>query len=281
MSPGGLDSSTVEPNPTFPARLIEDTIRRAKSWYGLATAYLLAVVAFLVACKQLGASVSGRAPYVLILLLAVPLLLTFGFQAIPDFIDHRRRKQLAVSTGELKPGYFRLAPRQQGEGFSRSDKKHEEVFEWLCDASTSVLFVTGQSGSGKSSLLDAWVIPRLRQDLATEVIKLRAYQEPLEALASRLREPDLAGKHTPEQVLDIRTMLERAAARIKPRRLLIVFDQFEEYVMFREELHADKLEDLLESAVINPINEHFFSVRTSKRLHRTDGKPSHSETSPR
>ena len=152
MSASDSNVAAAVAESSIPTRVLEDTLRRAKSWYGLATAYLLAVIAFLVACKQLGASVSGRAPYLLIFLLAVPLVLTFLFQAVPDSIDHRRRKRLAVSTGELRPGYFRLAPRQQGDDFTRADKKHEEIFDWLRQASPQTLFLTGQSGSGKSSL---------------------------------------------------------------------------------------------------------------------------------
>ena len=257
MSASNSNASAAVAESSIPSRILEETLRRAKSWYGLATAYLLAVIAFLVACKQLGASVSGRAPYLLILLLAVPLVLTFLFQAVPDSIDHRRRKRLAVSTGELRPGYFRLAPRQQGDDFTRADKKHEEIFDWLRQASPQALFLTGQSGSGKSSLLDAWVLPKFRE-AGAEVIKVRAYQKPLQALASRLCEPGVIWKHAPEPILDVRTLLERAIRQIRPRRLLIVFDQFEEFVMFHEGSQQDGLENVLEELTVSPIENLLF-----------------------
>ena len=257
MSASNPNVPTAGLESTLPSRVLEDTLRRAKSWYGLATAYLLAMVAFLVACKQLGASVSGKAPYLLVSLLAVPLLLTFLFQAIPDTVDRRRRKRLSVSTGELKSGYFRLAPRQQGDDFTRADKKHEEILAWLRQAPPQVLFLTGQSGSGKSSLLDAWVIPKLTQN-GTEVIKLRAYQTPLEALSSRLCEPGVFWKTPPESTLDVRTLLERAIRQIKPRRLLVVFDQFEEFVMLHAQSQQSKVEKFLEGFSANPIENVLF-----------------------
>src|SRR3982750_4915613 len=76
--------------------------------------------------------------------------LAFWFfrHTVPPLIDQRRRKRLKEITGELKPGYFRLSPREDEGGFTRADNKHEEVFWWLKARRTPVLYLTGQSGSG-------------------------------------------------------------------------------------------------------------------------------------
>jgi hypothetical protein len=170
-----------------------------------------------------------------------PLAVVLFGHTIPVLIDQRRRRRLKEVSGELKPGYFRLSPREDEEGFTRADNKHEEILRWLKERRAPVLYLTGQSGSGKSSLLSAWVIPRLsKEDPPVKVIPLRGYQDPASILISKLREPGLIWKRPPE-IADARQLLERALRQIRPERVLVVFDQFEEFVILHDELQRQSL----------------------------------------
>jgi hypothetical protein len=140
----------------------------------------------------------------------------------------------------LKPGYFRLAPRETGDEFARADNKHEEILRWLRESKEPVLYLTGQSGSGKSSLLDAWVAPRLD----AKVIKLRGYQDPAQALEEEL---------STGRPLELRALLERACRQLKGRRLVVIFDQFEEFVILHTGEQRARFERLLGSLIAEPI----------------------------
>ena len=90
------------------------------------------------------------------------------------------------------------------------------------------LYLTGDSGSGKTSLLNAFVLPTLRERGWT-VIEARAWQDPGAALRSALAEGSgtrrsrLAGGNLCDMI--------QTAARRAPAGLLLVLDQFEEFVI--------------------------------------------------
>lgn len=88
-------------------------------------------------------------------------------------------------------------------------------------------YLTGLSGSGKSSMLAAGVVPNLVR-LNTLIIRLRSYQDPVAVLEQELLRPGVIWKKPAIEAIGIRPLLERASRYIRPRRLLIVLDQFEE-----------------------------------------------------
>ena len=97
-----------------------------------------------------------------------------------------------------------------------------------------MLYLTGMSGSGKTSLLDAWVLPKLRRE-GTTVIKLRGFSDPAAVLANELRNV-LQNSNLPIIVDDdLPHLFETALKSLAPRRLLIVFDQFEEFFILQDE----------------------------------------------
>ena len=112
-------------------RAIERTLGLAKSWVGLLTAYVVAVTAAVYAFQKFAEPLKGRSFWILVSLLAAPLVLALVFQAIPELFDRRRRKRLTEITGHLTAGYFQLAPRQDEASFSRADGKHEEILRWI------------------------------------------------------------------------------------------------------------------------------------------------------
>src|SRR5208337_2884083 len=119
---GAADSAA-----TGVGRAIERTLGLAKSWVGMLTAYVVAVTAGVYAFQKFAEPLKGRPFWILVSLLAAPLVLALVFQAIPELVDRRRRKRLTEIAGHLQAGYFQLAPREDEASFTRADGKHEEI----------------------------------------------------------------------------------------------------------------------------------------------------------
>ncbi len=94
------------------------------------------------------------------------------------------------------------------------------------------LYLTGNSGSGKSSVLSAYVLPELRGDGWT-VVEARAWQDPETALTKAVVKLAAARKW---KLGDAKTLRERleAVGRCAGSAILLVLDQFEEFVMLAD-----------------------------------------------
>lgn len=213
-------------------RVINLTTRLATSWVGLLTVYAGALLGAVVAFQKFKEPLAGVPLWGRVAIVAAPLVLAL-FHTIPAFIEQRRTKQLTQITGSLQPGYFQLAPREEETSFTRADGKHHEVLRWLQQSSSPVLYLTGLSGSGKSSLLAASVLPNLERENAV-VVRLRGYQDPLSTLERELRLPGVVWQRVASDTADLPSLLERASRRLQSRRLLVVFDQFEEFVILQD-----------------------------------------------
>ena len=103
--------------------------------------------------------------------------------------------------GEVRdPSYFRLTPytiRNRAQ-FARADRAHERVREWIEDALDPILFLTGDSGTGKSSLLNAHVVPELSEH-GWLVVAARSYADPLASLRAVLGTPGAVWKNPPDE----------------------------------------------------------------------------------
>ena len=168
----------------------------------------------------------------------------------------RARQRLAVRPGAEQSGYFRIGPYSSAAadqaGFDRADKAHEGVLSWL-EASRAVpLYLTGDSGSGKSSLLNAAVLPVLRQRGWT-LIELRPGQDPEAALRTALT-PTGARRQRQGEPAALRNLLE-AAARRAGERLLLVLDQFEEFVILGEAEKKQAFAALVADLRARPVNK--------------------------
>jgi hypothetical protein len=162
------------------------------------------------------------------------LALLFFTHTLPTLLERRRKDRLAQITGSTRPGYFQLAPREDEESFQRADGKHDEVLKWLRQSPYRVLYLTGSSGAGKSSLLTAWVLPKLERE-GVRVIRLRGYQDPAQALEDELKRAGVIWKRNPPATTDLNALFEEARQRVQPARILVVFDQFEEFLILQEE----------------------------------------------
>ena len=169
------------------------------------------------------------------ILLALALL-AVAAQVLSEWLSERNRQakqKLAVQTGTQQTGYFRIGPYQDTDldrtRFSRPDRAEEKALDWIKKSSHLPLYFTGDSGSGKSSLLNASLLPKLREEGWT-IIEARAWQDPLGAIREALQKLSNArrGKAAKEQTLG--EMIQQAAKRASDK-LLIVLDQFEEFLI--------------------------------------------------
>jgi hypothetical protein len=213
------------------------------------TAYVVAVTAFVYALQKFAEPLKGSSRWLLSALLAAPVILALVFQAIPELVDRRRRKRLTEITGHLQPGYFQLAPREDEASFTRADGKHEEILRWLEQQTSPIVYLTGLSGSGKSSLLAAFVLPKLeRKD--TVVLRLRGYQDPVAVLEQELLRPGVIWQNPTAEAGGVRPLLERACRR---RRLLVVLDQFEEFVILQDPDKQQRFEQFISALCQQPV----------------------------
>jgi hypothetical protein len=235
-------------------RVFEVVAKVATSWVGLLTAYAGAITAAVFAFQKLQEPLKDLPVWLRAALVAALPVLALVFHVIPSLIEQRRKKRLTEITGQLQTGYFRLAPRDDEASFARADGKHLEILRWLQENKGPVLYLTGLSGSGKSSLLTAWVLPNLERQ-NTLVIRLRGYQDPLAILEQELQKPGVVWERPSDKRSDLRSLFERACRHIHPRRLLIVLDQFEEFVILQDAERQQRLGQLLSSLREQPIGE--------------------------
>jgi NACHT domain len=186
-----------------------------------------------------------------VLLVGLPILV-IAVQLLNEWHARRNRRravELAIKPALVPEGYFRIGPYLDSENdraaFVRADQAHEKVLEWLRQSSSVPLYLTGDSGSGKTSLLNAFVIPVFRKDGWTVTV-VRAGQDAEAALNNTLAAPRR------QSVSTTRELIEVAARRCRDR-LLIVLDQFEEFLILgapdRQGALATMLADLSERPV--------------------------------
>ncbi|HEX2726259.1 MAG TPA: hypothetical protein VHN20_10600 [Beijerinckiaceae bacterium] len=151
----------------------------------------------------------------------------------------RRIRQRTVATAGVRERHFRVGPYGSADqaAFDRADKVHETVLGWIMAPDLRVpLYLSGDSGTGKSSLLAAYVVPKLRQ-AGWVIVQARAHDDPQAQLRDALVALSPSRPRTPARPEDmpLRAQLEAAARHVRgPGRLLVLLDQFEEFVI----LHA-------------------------------------------
>jgi hypothetical protein len=158
--------------------------------------------------------------------------------------NRRRAAELAIKPAQVSEDYFRVGPYLETEGsriiFERADQAQHKVLEWLHQSNSMPLYLTGDSGSGKTSLLNAFVIPAFRNDDWVVTI-VRPGRDAEVALGDALKVPQDRGFATMRALID-------AAKHRAHNRLLIVLDQFEEFLILgtpdRQNSFARMLADL-------------------------------------
>jgi hypothetical protein len=191
------------------------------------------------------------------LLLGLPLL-AVGSQLIVEWRgewNRRTLQRLAVRLGAEQSGYFRIGPylntAEDRARFNRADRAHEKVLNWLEGSASIPLYLTGDSGSGKSSLLNASALPVLRERGWT-VVETRAWQNPEAALRESLLEQTVTRRARQAEKPTLRGLMELAARRAGAG-LLIVLDQFEEVVILGQSEQKNEFAALLADLRATPI----------------------------
>jgi hypothetical protein len=192
------------------------------------------------------------------LLIGVPLLAGIAQLAVEWHAEQGRRalRRLALRVDSAQTGYFRIGPyldtADDRTRFERADRAHEKVLGWIERSTEMPQYLTGDSGSGKSSLLNAYVLPSLREREWT-VVEARAWQDPVATLSDalvRLAEPKRAPK--PGEAPELRDLIKAAAKRANGR-LLLVLDQFEEFVILGKPEQQTAFAALLASLRAEPV----------------------------
>ena len=222
------------------------------SWAGQLAGYCGAVAGAILAYQKLAGPLQGSPWWMRVILISSFPFAVFLFHGIPALVERRRLKQLAEISGQIHSGYFRLSPRDDESSFVRADSKHHEILRWLEQRMDSVLYLTGVSGSGKSSLLTAWVLPQLVRQ-KTLIIRLRGHQDLVAAFAREMQGMEATWQNAQPETQDVRALVERISRQIRPQRMLIVVDQFEEFVILQNTRRHRSLEQFLNSLRKDPI----------------------------
>ncbi len=143
------------------------------------------------------------------------------------------------------PGYFRVTPYTSSSAdrasFSRPDHLGGRVLEWLRSSQDGTLYLSGKSGTGKSSILSAHVLPELAEKYT--VVSVRTTFEPQSSLREALTRPGAVYAKPPKDLhqLDSAALTSRVAeyASSNKKPLLVVFDQFEEFLIARSLRQSD------------------------------------------
>ncbi len=204
----------------------------------------------------------------------IGLLTTFAVyaQIITPWLDRQRRQrviELVEMDEPLKPTNFRLRPYEEADhdAFDRPDGAHDQALRWLDGSTATCLYLTGFSGTGKSSLLQAWLIPELAEaQRPMRSVVVRSFADPIGQLVDALKRDDAVPIDLPAEETDPRALLERAAEAMRARngRLLIAVDQFEECLILQDQATKTRLAALFAELQKNPIEglQFLFVLRT-------------------
>lgn len=193
----------------------------------------------------------GVRPWLGLTLIAAVPALALAFSTIPIYIEQRRIMRYSELSGAIRTGYFTLRPLDNEEGFERADNAHVGVLRWIESTKEPVLYLSGASGTGKSSLLLAWVIPKLKREKHV-VIQLRGYEDDLfSRIKDKLLQPGMVWDRPAGQTDDLRSLLRRATARLGEQRLFIVIDQFEEFVILKDQEQQNVFQQFLSEGPID------------------------------
>ncbi|MEM9062857.1 MAG: hypothetical protein AAGD13_20535 [Pseudomonadota bacterium] len=186
-----------------------------------------------------------------------PLLLVLLFSVIPTIrrgIRERRLHPLATRPGAVREGYYRLRPYEETDAhdYARPDGSVDDVVGWLKGATDTVLYLSGASGTGKTSLVNAGVIPALRAE-GWQIVTLRGMANPLSAIQKSTGDPVENAEVDRGAALEgLRQMAGHADTKgLGP--ILIVLDQFEEYLILDGGPAKQIYTDFLQELATNPI----------------------------
>jgi TIR domain len=186
------------------------------------------------------------------------LVLAVVAQVFMEWRAERNRAALlalAIKVGVQQAGYFRIGPYQDKDQdrakFGRPDGAEEKVLDWVRKSTIVPLYLTGDSGSGKSSLLNAFVLPKLRESDWT-VLEVRAWQDPEGALREAMARFTIARRQKRDEGRTLREIVEDVTKRTS-KRLLVVIDQFEEFLILASSARHQEFAAFISDIRTNPV----------------------------
>ena len=174
---------TEEDRKRFAGTFFGTLIGQSVVLLGLIVSYVAAVaLLYKFAGKDLAAFHASVGSIWFWLMILAPLAFIAVFSMMPTALRawrERRLFPLAATAGVDTPGYFRLHPydARDRERYTRPDAAVEQTLDWLFNTPHSLLYLAGASGSGKSSLIAAGVIPEL-EDAGWDVLQTRILGAP-------------------------------------------------------------------------------------------------------
>jgi hypothetical protein len=237
------------------ARARIDSFTIARRFLTEAKQYLIALTSTIGAVVALKAIIGklNLADWPLFCVMAIPPFLVFLYKTLPRWREQRRQDLLVKVSQQVDaepPGrratpdedYFVIGPYAEDryQRYRRADAVHEKILRWVRETREQILILSGSSGTGKSSLLQAFVIPYLREDNPPcTVLLVRGFDEPIAELCRQLAIPGIIWEIPADDLgtLSWRQLLDRSIARIRRKnqaaQLVVVFDQFEELVILQ------------------------------------------------
>jgi hypothetical protein len=165
---------------------------------------LLAIVGVIGAYVALRDAIHLDPPWPIIGCL-VPVPVFFLFYVLPawrDALAKKRLHELGIRGRLKEPGYFRLTAygAHETQKFVRPDKADIAIIRWIRESSAPLLYLSGQSGVGKSSLLGAAVLPALGDaNSGWKVVAVRPHDDPLGAIRCALLNATDIWRDTPSE----------------------------------------------------------------------------------
>lgn len=241
-----------------PGPLFSDPISTVNRLLQILGAYPLLLIALFVGYQQLKDKSGIKNFWPLAAIISIPIVLVLLFHTFPAWMRHHRRRlleEIGIKGRLNDPGYFRLGPYEAtDQQFNRADGAHLRILRWLRESKVSIQYLTGFSGTGKTSLLQASVLPKLSTEQPQfQTVQARTFGEPLVAIRDAVLEPGSIWKRPPSTEQNVRIILERACEHIHPRPLLLVLDQFEEFVILHQSDEQKEFLDFLLSLSRTPI----------------------------
>lgn len=230
--------------PSVPASPFKAALRAAVSDFKSIALLIGGASAIVIAYFALRGRLGLPEPWLTVVSLC-PVGIFLIFYVVPEWRKAQKKRDLdALSVrGKVKrPGYFRLTPYTESDAkiFARPDNADKLAIEWIMKSTDLIIYIYGHSGVGKSSLLDAAIIPALKkQSPPWTVLQVRLQINPLGAIKAALQTPGVIWRNPPRyEDLDAFDLIERAERYVREqgRRFLVVFDQFEElFILLADE----------------------------------------------